>query len=151
MNHSQIVDKYKAQIGKILGEVFWDIYLDEYETSVAEKFAAGKYQLRIGDTSDKKGVVVASFQLVPMINCCGILVSTSSFVEKQFRGLGLGTILNSLRVDIARELGYSVLMCTDIESNSAQRKILKSNGWTDIYKFVNKRTSNTVFISVINL
>lgn len=95
--------------------------------------------------------MIAGFELHPMINCCGICVSTRAFVKEGYRGKGLGEALNSIRIDISRTLGYGLLLCTDVESNEAQRKILKKNGCTDIYKFVNPRTKNTVILTVINL
>ena len=55
--------------------------------------------------------------------------------------------MNTFRQDIARTLGYSSLMCTDIEQNVNQRKLLKTNGWKDIHSVINKRTKNHVYIS----
>lgn len=146
MNHSQIVEKYKEQISKIIGDN-WDMQLNNYGCSFSEKFMTGKYSLEVGE--EKK--VAATFELIPMINCCGIVVSTRAEVTDEFRNKGLGTVLNSFRIDAARELGYGVLMCTDIISNTPQQAILKRNGWKMIHDFVNPRTKNRVGIHIINL
>jgi hypothetical protein len=73
-NHKHIVEKYKKLISNII-IVPWDITLKEYKVSFSEKFDAGEYELTTVD-----GYKVASWKLVPMINCCGILVSTSSWI-----------------------------------------------------------------------
>lgn len=142
--HKEIVSKYIKQLSLILGDK-WDITLKEYECSFSEKFESGEYQLIIDDT------IVSSFQLIPMINCCGILVSTRVQVSKSYQNKGLGTILNSLRIDIARHLGYGILLCTDVMTNEYQQKILNRNGWKSIHEFINPRTNNRVGIHIINL
>lgn len=147
-NHPAIVEKYNGEIDKILGKGQWELSNTDVQAAYSEKLTTGKYKLVC--TFGKK-TPVASFELHPMINCCGMCISTQARVEQQYQGKGLGTILNSLRVDIARHLGYGCLLCTDIESNVYQRKILARNGWKDVHKFVNPRTKNTIFVSVINL
>lgn len=86
-----------------------------------------------------------------MIHCCGICVSANACVYWEWQKHGLGTVLNTLRVHQARELGYSLLLCTDRGQNVAQRKILEHNGWRDIHSFTNNFTGNEVFISVLGL
>lgn len=95
--------------------------------------------------------VVAEFTLTKFPGCCGILISTGTYVCYSFRNKGVGKLLNKLKQDISRGWGYSVLLCTDIDDNPAQRKVLKDNGWEDIYQFVNNRTGNNVNISVIQV
>ena len=95
--------------------------------------------------------LISSFELYKLPHCCAILVSCKSFVKEEFRGKRIGTIMNSFRQDVGRVLGYSSLMCTDIEQNKHQRQLLKTNGWTDIHSVINKRTKNHVYLSIINL
>jgi GNAT superfamily N-acetyltransferase len=142
-NTVQIAKKYKQQINNLFQG--WTLTNKTTQVPWDQKLDLGEYSLDLGTRH------LASFKLYPMINCCGIAVSTHAEVAPSARGKGLGTILNALRIDIARNLGYGVLMCTDIESNEYQRKILAKNGWKDVHKFVNPRTRNTVFVSVINL
>jgi len=110
-------------------------------------WSEGKYVV----VNDEKKNIIASFELYKMPHCCAILVSCKSYVSEEYRNKRAGTILNQLRQDIGRLLGYSVLMCTDIEQNTHQRKLLATNGWQDIYNVINKRTKNRVYLSVINL
>ena len=86
-----------------------------------------------------------------MPHCCAFMVSCNVNVTEKYRGMRIGTILNQFRQDIGRVLNYSSILCTDIEQNTHQRKLLKTNGWKDIHDVVNKRTKNRVYISVINI
>jgi hypothetical protein len=147
-NQPDVVEKYQTAIDAILGKNQWELVHTESKSPFTEKLETGEYKLK---TTFGKPVVVASFQLHPMINCCGMCISTRAEVNSFYRGRGLGTILNSLRIDIARHLGYGCLLCTDVESNAYQRKVLARNGWLDIHKFVNPRTKNTIFVSIVNL
>jgi hypothetical protein len=112
---------------------------------VYRDFLLGAYRL----TMD--GITIASWKLYQMPHCCGIVVSCNATVDKVYQNRGIGTVLNQLRQDIGRSLGFSLMMCTDIDSNQYQRKLLKTNGWRDLYDFVNRRTKNRVIISCINL
>lgn len=135
----------KDSVTAILGTDKW--YVSKGSDAFTDKIGGNIYFVVLGDSE----VVVARWELVQMVHCCGICVSTSAQVDKNYSGKGLGTVLNQFRIHLARQLGYGCLMCTDIESNVAQRKILEKNGWKDVHSFVNPRTSNRVFISVIDL
>ncbi len=108
-------------------------------------WSEGSYLVYCGDA------LLASFQLYKMPHCCAILVSCKAYVSSVYRNKRVGTTLNTFRQDIGRALGYSLLMCTDINQNTHQRRLLATNGWKDIHSVQNKRTNNLVHISVINL
>lgn len=91
---------------------------------------------------------ISEFNLQQFPACCGILLSTKSSVYHKFRGKGVATRLNAFRKAIAHHEGYSLLICTDVASNSPQNKVLAKNGWKDVHTFVNSRTGNTLNISV---
>lgn len=94
---------------------------------------------------------IAGFTMLQLPGCCGVAISTRAVVGVPYRKRGLGALLNELRKDIAREAGYTVLMCTDVTRNTPQRKILEKNGWKNVFSFVNRRTGNEVAISVVEL
>lgn len=94
---------------------------------------------------------IAEFTLISFPGCCGIVVSAHAYVLDKYRQLGIGSLLNKLRQQIAKEWGYSILMCTDVENNVPQQKILANNGWDKLKTFVNKRTGNKVCIHTIAL
>ena len=145
-----VPEKIRLHINGILGRTDWKLRNDTEKVDYSEKLALGRYSLTVPSEPSESGLV-ASFKLYPMINCCGICVSTQAMVTAAYQHKGLGTLLNQVRIDIARSLGYSLLLCTDIEKNAYQRKILARNGWRDIANFINRRTNNRVYISCINL
>lgn len=91
---------------------------------------------------------LSSFCLQQLPGCCGVCLSYHSVVKSSIRGKGVATRLNQFRYDLAKYLGYGALLCTDVESNLPQRKLLKNNGWKDVYSFNNPRTKNQVAISI---
>lgn len=93
----------------------------------------------------------ASFGIQQLTGCCGVCVSTAAQVSPTYRHRGLGTYLNEVRQGMAKRLGYAVMLCTDVETNVYERKILKKTGWRDIYRFANPRTRNIVHISIRDL
>lgn len=95
--------------------------------------------------------LIASFAFNVMPSCCGILVSTRAHVSEGYRNRGIGKLLNQLRIEYAKYLGYSLLFCTDIAGNEPQQKILKDNGWEELTSFVNSTTKNTVKLHAIKL
>lgn len=115
------------------------------DASYWRNWSEGAYKIMAGKE------VLSEFKLYKMPHCCAILVSCNAFVSPKFRNMGIGTVLNTFRQDIGRLLGYSTLMCTDIDQNTHQRQLLQTNGWKDIYSVRNKRTNNMVHVSVINL
>lgn len=125
-----------------IGELVYEKKSDEF----VHNWCCGKYSIVL-----KGKALIGTFELYQLPHCCAVLVSCKAFVNDDFRNKRIGTILNSLRQDIGRQLGYSLLMCTDIDSNECQRKLLATNGWKDIHSIKNKRTNNTVYLSVINL
>lgn len=99
----------------------------------------------------KDEALISRFSLRELPNCCGVIVSSGVFVNYPYRKKGVGTLLHQLRIEIAIALGYSTMLCSDVLHNTAQRKILKKNGWKDVYQFRNIRSANEVVLSILNL
>lgn len=135
--------KYASQAAtKITG--ITQVY-DENKKMGLNDWSEGNYAVFYGEK------LVSMFELYRMPHCCAILISCKSHVAIQFRGKRIASTLNMLRQEIGRALGYSLLLCTDIDTNEHQRKLLATNGWKDVHDVINKRTKNRVYISVINL
>ena len=115
------------------------------DLKVKQDWALGRYQVMLNQRR------LAEFELYQMPHCCGIAVSCRALVAPEYRKRGLGALFNMFRQDIARQLGFSLLMCTDVAQNEPQRKLLKTNGWKDLISFVNQRTRNTVYVCAIGL
>lgn len=95
--------------------------------------------------------IAAGFTLVCMPGCCGIVISTNCYVVQHYQCKGLGTLLNTMRKQIAWEMGYTVLMCTDVVDNAPQQRILSKNGWQSVFGFINRRSGNTVHADTFEL
>jgi len=89
--------------------------------------------------------VVSTFRLLEFPGCCGIALSTGAHVFPNFRNRGIGTILNKLRIEIARASGYTVMICTiNNRDGGLMERLLHKNWWEGVFSFVNKRTDNTI-------
>ena len=129
-----LFSKYEKEIEKLIGK------------SVLIKSERDNYQVELSS-----GKIIAGWMLKEMPGCCGICVATGAFVMDDFRNKGIGTILNSLRIALATELKFGLLLCTDVLENEPQQKILTNNCWTKINEFLNPKTENTIGIHCIKL
>lgn len=78
--------------------------------------------------------------------CNQLVISNHSFVFPHLRGLGIGNKNHVVRLKLMEELGYDYALCTVIETNEAQIRILSNNNWTLLDKFYNKETGNIIRI-----
>lgn len=124
-----------------IGQIFYE----KPDYSIPCNFSKGNYRVVIGTCT------IGEWKLYELPHCCAYLVSCNATVESKYRNKRVGTALNSMRQDIGRILGYSSILCTDIARNKYQRQLLATNGWKDLHEIKNKRTGNTVFLSVINI
>lgn len=136
---------YDAPIKRALrtqAKLTWQVPLQQPGLRMGE----GTYQLNNGE-----GEYIALFSIEQLRGCCGVCVSTGAHVSMPYRRLGLGTLLNEMRLGMAKRLGYGVMLCTDVITNGPERKLLAKNGWKDVHKFRNPRTGRQVAISVRSL
>lgn len=112
----------------------------------------GQYRLAVYEPNDAPyDRMAAFFMLERLPGCCGVCVSHSAMVEPKFRGSGLGSLLNALRIAMARTMGYGTLLGTDVTNNPKRVAYFERNGWADLHTFENPRTLNKVVISVRDL
>ncbi len=95
--------------------------------------------------------IITCFSLCEFPGCCAFIVSTGAYVYDAYRKKGVNKLTNEFRQAIGRYLGYTAIICTDVEDNVGERLTLKANGWRDIYGEQNKRTGNFVNISIKEL
>lgn len=156
MKTTELLDKYRKIIAPILKCEPEDIRFfitdkgreDEIGTLDYKKdnnWSLGQYRVKLKDEE------ISRWKLYEMPHCCAFMISCNVIVHEKYRNKRIGTILNQLRQDIGRILGYSSILCTDIEKNVNQRKLLQTNGWKDVHSVINKRTNNRVYLSVINI
>ena len=150
-----MIEKYTEKLKELLGQnliIQCQLY-GEYKplhiyNLVYIKDLPGGLKFRVINV---EGVVISRFELAQMLGCCGICISTGTYVHPDFRGKGVNIILNNFRIDIAKYLGYGLLMCTDLKSNTPQMKTLDKNGWKHIHEFENPRTGNILNVTIKEL
>ena len=150
-----MIEKYTKQLKELLSQ---DVII-QYSVNGKNKNLTLEELIYIKDTFyglkfeiiDLQGNLISTFRLLQMVGCCGICISTGTYVDPDFRGKGVNIILNNFRIDIAKHLGYGLLMCTDLKSNTPQMKTLDKNGWKHIHEFKNPRTGNILNITIKEL
>ena len=91
-----------------------------------------------------KDELIWRFQLIEMPGCCAFLISTGTFVNHNYRKLGIGNMLQKYKENIAKDWRYTNLVATTTEKNKAQTKIMNKAGWEMLFHIVNSRTKNTL-------
>jgi len=95
---------------------------------------------------------IAHFQLIQQKNCCGILVSTSTYVLGPHQKMGIAQEMMRLKEALAKEFGFSCLLATvNMTDNPAEVHILEKFGWSCVSSFKNSRTDHKVGIFTKNL
>ena len=88
---------------------------------------------------------VASFILGHLPSCGGVLLSTDSWVNQEFQGKGVGSLMQEMKMWIANRLETSMLLATVIIGNEAEEALLGKHGWKPIgSRFRNCHTENDV-------
>lgn len=131
-------DKIAKLIKSFIEKSYWSNFTLEFK----------KYPFTIKLTfRDTKGDYISTFTLVQQINCCGILVSTKTDVNKTYQGRGIAQEMMYLKESLAKEFGYSLLMATvNMTGNPAEVHILEKFDWKLNTSFTNSRTKNQVGI-----
>jgi hypothetical protein len=93
-------------------------------------------------------MVVTSFVIEPMAGCNGIALFRAVDIRDNYRGKGYGIHFLNLREKVALDFGYGVAMCTIVDTNIPQAKIMQKSGWKNLYQFTNPRTTNPVSVYV---
>ena len=88
---------------------------------------------------------IAGFTLIQQKNCCGILISTRTFVRENHSNRGIAQDMMPLKFALAKEFGYSLILATvNMSGNPSEAHILEKYGWKLGESFVNARTKNTI-------
>lgn len=116
-----------------------------------EDVKCGEYSIHTLDTYTKYETNIALFSIYPYNTSDKICVATNAITSYGYQRKGIGKALNDLSILIAKDLGFKLIICTDVSNNTPERKILDKNGWKHIFDFRNRRTNNMVTLSVKNL
>lgn len=153
---AQIINKYVEDIGKAAGIpvaifVWSDKLLKHIPLTSIDDLRSRLYGYEMKVMSADQVYHVATFALMELPGCNAILYSYHSQVDSWYQRKGIGHLLNLFRIDLATYLGYTAVICTVRTDNVAQRKLLATNAWEDIFTFINKRSSVELAVSVIKL
>lgn len=130
---TELITFYKKELEKKVGA---PIQINRGETDVSIRFLAPNYntitfKIELSDYSD----IVATFTLTTFPSSRKYCVSHNAVVYSTYTRKGIGTLLNKMRIDIAKQMRFLTLLCTYSVSNIPQKKILEKNGWRDIHIF----------------
>lgn len=90
---------------------------------------------------------ICHFKLVEQPNCCGIVVSTDTWVRKEYRSSGIAQSMMYLKEALAKVYGYSCMIATvNLTDNAVEEHILTKFGWKKMDEFINSRTNHLVGI-----
>ena len=152
---NKTIEYYNEELSKLAGvpcklTVYYNnAYIDINNNSFYYTKDSEGVDFRLAIVSSNR--TISHFKLVQFPGCCGICVSTGAMVVENYKNKGIGTLLNKFRQDVARHQGYTILMCTDLDNNVPQKKILDHQGFQHIYQFINKRTNNLLNVSLLKL
>ena len=106
----------------------------------------GLYRYITFSIFSNEDIPAGSFMFYPMPGCCGIVVSTGTYLHKQFRGGQLSRDFRVLKERIAKELGYSCMIATTKMDDIPARKNMEKGNYKFVEEFVNSRTGNRLGI-----
>lgn len=81
--------------------------------------------LFVGDN----GRWLGAFSVSPFPGNRTVVISSDVSLRDNFRGLGVGSLLHSMRLKAMQEAGADSVMCTVANDNEVEKAILKKNGW----------------------
>lgn len=93
---------------------------------------------------------LASFTLSNTPGCCGILISTRTFIWYDYRRKGISYLLQDMKSYLVKKLNVGMLMATVVSSNTYEKICLVRTGWHKINSFDNPITGNSVEMWVKN-
>lgn len=88
--------------------------------------------------------VIASFHLAAFPGCCGLQIMTGLHVHYAHSHKGVGGMMLKVAQDISVNLGYTVLVATDVARNAFTRNMFVKDNWQKQFEFQNRRTKNMV-------
>jgi predicted acetyltransferase len=78
--------------------------------------------------------------------CNQVAVSHGLLMKPEYRGKGFGKEEQKLFQEELKRLAYDYVLCTVVESNKAQNKILQETGWLFLAEFKSSYTGNNIRI-----
>lgn len=86
------------------------------------------------------------YELHSLPGCNQLVVSNHVFIKPDRRGLGLGTLEAHDRIQLAKDMGYDYMICTVVQDNVPQLRIMEKLAWVKLAEWRNSVTDNMVGI-----
>ena len=106
-----------------------------YKTTKFKFYSIGNYK---GSELRELGY----FYFSPMPGCCGIVISHDTFLNKNFRGSAVSDPFRKIKNELAKQLGYTVMIATTQMENLPGVGNMMKSGYKIPLTFTNKRTNN---------
>lgn len=98
-----------------------------------------------------QGTHLGYFTFSPLPGCCGVVVSSESSLHDVSKISGTGRLFHRLKAEVARKLGYSMMLATTQASNLPEVIGGAKAGWKWSNEFTNTRTGNLLFVGLKKL
>lgn len=95
-----------------------------------------------------EGGEFGTFSVEQQTNCCGIMVTTQTYVNSYFRRRGICKRFQKMKEAIAKRFCYTTMLATVPTNAEEMTIIMKKDGWESTYEFVNRNSDNRVVIWV---
>jgi GNAT superfamily N-acetyltransferase len=94
----------------------------------------------------KKEVLIASFKIKPMPGQCGVCIIYNLYVKNTHQRQGIGSLVLSNAIEIAKEAGYTSILCTIQKINEFAIKMVLFQEFKLVNQFRNFRTKNAILV-----
>ncbi len=123
----------------------------EQEVIENAKGLAREARFSIFMMSSHSEFLIGKTSLSPMPGCCGIVVSHYTELTPNNRGTSLSDPFRDLKSNLAKALGYTVMVATtDMSNFPAVGNMFKSK-YKMVSSFINKRTNHLIGIGIKTL
>lgn len=95
---------------------------------------------------ERDGVCIGEFQLTPLPGNSKICISHGLQIFEEYRGKGYATKANQERVELARSLGFKIMLASVRTDNLKQGHILRKTGWRSVSYYHNDGYNVTLWI-----
>lgn len=116
----------------------------EYIVAVAEVETSRGKIFEVGVVHPIREELVATYRLIEMPSCGGIVILSKIQVKEHLRGQGLGGVVVRTAFEVAKVNRYAVMVCTVVNSNEIMKKVLAKAEFKQTFDFLNFKTSNVV-------
>ena len=111
----------------------------------------GGYYIRVMGEEELYTPIITGIKMESFGGNCGICIARGLNTHTKYRNKGFGSLLFELATELARQCGYSLLMCTDVAYAVFVGKIMDKFDAVKVHNFSNKRSLNRCDVFVVSL